>query len=243
MKKSPSSRLSGRYLAALKGHFEQGPEVNFDASHELGREAVASGLETLDVAKIHDHAMGTLLLADCAPATRADLTKRATDFFNEAILLIEETHRTAREANADMDQLNATLEQRSLDLADSKRELQHQIAERGRAEDALKNSQRNSRQLLEDSRLVEQNLQDMTRKILSATESERKKMSLQLNDEIAQTLLGINIRMLALKNEDAANRANLDDEIATTQRLVNDSANIINQLAHEISSQIESPTD
>jgi len=243
MKKSQSSRLSGKYLAALRSHIEQGPPATFHASHELGREAVAIGLETLDVAKIHEHALDALLLPDCTPAARAELAKHATGFFNEAITPIEETHRIALEASAGLNKLHATLEQRSLDLADSKRELQIQVTGRGRAEAALKKSGRAFSKLLKDSRVLEVHLQDMTRKILSATEAERKKMSLQLNDEIAQSLLGINIRMLALKTEDAANRANLDKEIATTQRLIEDSANIINRLAYEISSQHESQTD
>ena len=60
-------------------------------------------------------------------------------------------------------------------------------------------------------------------------------MSLQLNDEIAQTLLGINIRILALKKDIAANNADIGREIASIQRLVEDSTHIISRLAHEFS--------
>ncbi len=51
-------------------------------------------------------------------------------------------------------------------------------------------------------------------------------MSLHLNDEIAQTLLGINIRMLALKKQIATSNTSLTTEITTTQRLIEDSAAI-----------------
>jgi signal transduction histidine kinase len=68
-------------------------------------------------------------------------------------------------------------------------------------------------------------------------------MSLQLNDEIAQALLGINIRLLALKQQVATSHANLTCEIAATQQLVEGSVNIINRLAHEFSSQHQPPTD
>jgi len=60
-------------------------------------------------------------------------------------------------------------------------------------------------------------------------------MSNQLNDQIAQNLLGINFRLLTLKMQVATHHTNLTREIATTQRLVEDSARIIRRLAHEFS--------
>lgn len=243
MKTSPPSRLSARYLAVLRAYLGQGLQASLEAARNFGTEAVAIGLETLDVAKIHDQALAKLLLPDDPAASRDDLTARAATFFTEAITPIEETHRAALEANADLQHLHATLDQRTLDLADSKRELQAQCAGRTAAQAALENSQRTSSQLLQDSRNLEAHLQDMARKVLSATEAERKKMSLQLNDEIAQILLGINLRMLALKKGAATNHENLTQEIATTQRLVQDSEKIIKRLAHEFSIQHEPPKD
>jgi len=99
------------------------------------------------------------------------------------------------------------------------------------------NSRRTSGQLLRDSRIREQHLRVMAHKILSAIEAERHQMSLQLNDEIAQSLLGINIRILALKQHLAANHADLGQEIAATRRLVEDSTHIISRLTHEFSNQ------
>jgi signal transduction histidine kinase len=73
----------------------------------------------------------------------------------------------------------------------------------------------------------------MTRQILAANELERKKMSLQLHDDIGQTLLGIHVRLLALKKEVATKYTGLNQEIATTQRLVETAVKTINQFAHE----------
>jgi signal transduction histidine kinase len=64
-------------------------------------------------------------------------------------------------------------------------------------------------------------------KFFSATENDRRVMSLRLNDEIAQTLLGINNRMIALKNEIATNYVNHNHEIAMIQQMVGDSAEMI----------------
>ena len=239
MKKSPLSRLSVTYLAALKAHFDNGQQVGLRVAQEIGREAVAIGLETLDLARIHHHALAQLLAADGGAGSRENLTACAAAFFTEAITPIEETHRAALKANADLLQLHATLDERMLNLAEANRELQQQVAERATAEAALRNSQQTSGQLLRDSRILEKHLQVMAHQILSATEAERHKMSLQLNDEIAQTLLGINIRILALKKDVAANHADLGREIADAQRLVEDSTHIISRLAHEFRIQHE----
>lgn len=58
-------------------------------------------------------------------------------------------------------------------------------------------------------------------------------MRLRLGDKIVQPLLGIKLRMLALKKEIAAHDETRTKEIAFIQRLVEDSAEIVNQIAHD----------
>jgi len=54
--------LSQRYVAALRKHLKQGPRAipPCGTARGLGRQAVAIGLETLDVARIHDGALASL---------------------------------------------------------------------------------------------------------------------------------------------------------------------------------------
>jgi signal transduction histidine kinase len=130
-------------------------------------------------------------------------------------------------------QLQERLGQRTMDLANSNRDLQQGITERITAEAALESSERVSSRLLNESRLLEQQLKDMTRQIMSVDEVERKKMSLQLHDDIGQTLLGIYMRLLTLKKQMVARHEELTQEIATTQRLVEAAVKTINQFAHE----------
>ncbi|MDZ4401749.1 histidine kinase [Prosthecobacter sp.] len=233
MKTSQLSRLSDQYLAALRRQFEQDPPVALPAAHALGSLTVALGLETLDLAKIHELALAALLLPDSSAAVRKAMTARAVLFFTEAIVPIEETHRIALEASVDLKQLNVTLSERTQELTDTNRELQRGITARKTAEAALETSERAFDLLLKESLLLEKNLLDMTRKILAANEEERKKMSLQLHDEIGQTLLGIHVKLLSLKKEAAAQHLGLAKEIATTQRLVEASVETINRFAHE----------
>lgn len=227
------SSLPGHYLAVLRTYLEHGPAASLLCAQELGDQAVVLGMETLDLAKVHDEALRTLILPDISTATRAEMATQADLFFAEAILPIEKTHRIAREACEALSQVNQTLGQRTLDLAASQRDLQQGILDRKSAEAALESSQEVSSQLLKESRLLEQHLKNLAREILAANEVERKKMSLHLHDEIAQTLLGIHVKLLALKKDAAARNAGLNQEIATTQQLVEASVLTINQFANE----------
>ena len=89
-------------------------------------------------------------------------------------------------------------------------------------------------ELLEESRRLQQHSRHLTHEILSAQEDEWRKISRQLHDEIAQILLGINVRLLTLKKAAKANTGSLKKEIASTQRLVEKSVRTINQFAHEV---------
>ena len=66
-----------------------------------------------------------------------------------------------------------------------------------------------------------------------AQEDERKNLSHELQDEIAQTLLGINVRLLTLKKEAANDASGFKKEIASTQQLVDKSVKSIKRFARE----------
>ena len=70
-------------------------------------------------------------------------------------------------------------------------------------------------------------------------ETKRKKISHDLQDEIAQTLLGINVRLLTLKKEALVNAEGFKKAIATTQWLVDKSVRSIRRFARECGKQQE----
>src|SRR5438128_655207 len=104
--------LSQRYVTALRQHLKQGPRASLQSARELGRQAAAIELETLDVARIHEAALATLGLS----GKSLGLIQRAEIFFTEIITPIEQTHRTALKANARLSKLNKTLGRRTVDL-------------------------------------------------------------------------------------------------------------------------------
>lgn len=225
--------LSEQYLTDLQTYLKQGPPGNLEAAHELGVQAVALGLETLDLATIHEEALAALLATEPGLDAQTDLPTSAAAFFTETLTGIEETHRAAVESSLGLNQLHATLGKLTLDLADSNRELQKEITERKSAEAALVVSAEHSRRLLKESRHLESHLQEMVRKILSVNEEESRQMSLQLNDEIAQTMLGLQVRLLALKKAMSEGEETHGKEIGSIQRLVEKSVKTINQFTRE----------
>jgi signal transduction histidine kinase len=221
--------LSRQYLTALRKHLRHGPRTSLRSAHRLGRQAVATGLETLDLAKIHQRALATLE----ASSSRDGVIKRAELFFKEAINPIEKIHQAALIAGARLTELDKELVRRTADLAASNRSLKQSIVRRKQVELALKYSGDHSRKLLKESRGLQRHLQKLSRQILTAQENKRQKLSAELQDEIAQILLGINVRLLSLKTEAALNAEGFKKDIASTQRLVNRSVTTIKRFARK----------
>jgi signal transduction histidine kinase len=223
--------LSQRYVTALRRHLKEGLRASLQPALGLGRRAVALGVETLELARVHEQAMVALELAN----EKDGLTKRAEAFFTEAITPIVETHRVALQSKMDLSRLNQTLNRRTLELAATNRLLQRGVVRRESVEAALKKSGEHYTKLLKDSLNLQEGLRQLTHQVLRAQEEERKKISHELQDEIAQTLLGINVRLLSLKQEARSNTKGLKKEIASTQRLVVKSAKSVRRVAREFS--------
>ena len=211
----------------LEKHLKQGPQANLSPALQLGRRAVRLGLETLDLARIHEQALAILKLTDADNA----FTKLAGRFFAEANTAIEATHRNARQNKAELGKVMASLTRRSQELATSNRELKQGAVRRKDMEDAFAKRGKHQQKSLEESLELQNRLRQLTHRVLTAQEDERKKISCELQDDIAQTLLGINVRLLTLKR-DARN--NLKNNIASTQRLVADSARSVRRVGRQI---------
>ena len=226
--------LSRRYQAALRKHLKEGRHADLEAARGLGSRALSAGFQTLDLAKLHEQTLVADILPGCPAGKRAALIKQAGVFFAVAITPIEKIHRTAQAATAHLKKFIATLSRRTVELAASNLELSLEIIQRKAAEEALKKSEHHYSQLLEKSDRLQEQLRQLSRQILSAQEDERKKISRELHDVIAQTLTGINVQLSALKKEAALNTRGLDRNIARTQRLVEKSVNIVHEFAREL---------
>ncbi len=226
--------FSRKYQTALRKHLKHGPSAALQLARGLGRQAITIGLETLDLARIHEQALSAMVLAGHSPGARVAMIRRGGAFFAEAITPIEKTHRIALEAGVHLSQTNEALRQRSVELAASNRHLRQEIGQRRAAEESLKRSEQHSGQLLAQSRRMQEQLRLLSRQLLSAQEDERKKISRELHDVIAQTLTTINVRLTALKKEASLNTEGLGKSIAHTQLLVQQSVDIVHRFAREL---------
>jgi signal transduction histidine kinase len=226
--------LSQAYRVALKAHLKLGRGANPAQAQGLGDQALAAGFQTLDLAKLHEQILVTEVLPGCRGGQRSALIKQAGIFFAVAITPIEKTHRSAREAAVQLKKFIETLSRRTVELAASNLELNLEIAQRKVAEAALKKSEHHYSELLRKSDRLQEQLRRLSRQILSAQEDERKRISRELHDVIAQTLTGINIRLATLKKQAAVSTRGLDRNIASTQRLVEKSVNIVHEFAREL---------
>ena len=229
------SALSRRYASALRKHLKEGPKASLQPARGLGQQAVSLGLETLDVAKIHEGALANLE----ALSSRDGIIERAEIFFTEAVSPIEKTHEAALKDKTQLLQVNKRLDRRTVDLAATNRSLKQGVVRRKAVESALRKSSDHSKKLLEESRRLRKHLQHLAQQIMSAHEDKRKKVSQELQNEIAQTLLGINVRLMALKKDAGAKAKSLEKQIASTRRIVDKSMKSIRRFARELGKNYE----
>lgn len=108
MKRRRLIGLSRRYVAALRKHLTRGPRASLRPAKALGRQAVAGGLGTLELAGVHKRALTTLTTTSGLSPGRDGALRRAEAFFVEAITPLEETGRAMRQANVRLSQVNET---------------------------------------------------------------------------------------------------------------------------------------
>jgi len=119
-------------------------------------------------------------------------------------------------------------------LTASNLKLKREIVRRHEVEKALKKSEQEQSQLLKRTRLQQQQLRSLTHQMLHAQEEERKRISRELHDVIAQSLVGINVHLAGLVHADADNPADFHRNIACTRRLVEKSVDVVHRFAREL---------
>jgi len=227
--------FSRSYEAALQSHLQQPPpDEDVDVARRLGIRAVKLGLSTQNLARVHEEALLQLVLPETPVRTKQRVIRRGVEFFVDASEPIEERRHGTRSAQVRLNAMVAMLTQRTNELAASNRKLTAEILERESVEKSLRASEQISSQLLEKSRRMQEELRLLSRRLLSVQEEERKRISRELHDVVAQALTGINLRLATLKSRTTASAKDLQEKIATTQLLVEKSVEIVHGFARSL---------
>ena len=112
--------------------------------------------------------------------------------------------------------------------------LEKEIVTRQKIEEELRAKRKEQSELLRQSRLQQKMLRDFSHRILNVQEDERKRISRELHDVIAQTLVGINVHLAVLNKGDADSPASFQRQIAKTQMLVKKAVGIVHDFALEL---------
>ncbi|MEQ1843019.1 MAG: histidine kinase, partial [Verrucomicrobiales bacterium] len=223
------------YRAALRAYLKEGRNASLEPALCLGNQAVAEGLVPLDLATLHEQALITEELPDCPAIKRASLLKRAGSFFGMAVSSMEtNASPSPKTTSAHLRKSIATLSQRCVELATTNLALDREITGRKEVEATLRDREvRYSRSLQKSDDLQEQ-LRQLSRQLLVAQEDERKRISRELHDVVAQALAGINIRLALLKRGATLNTKELIRNISLTHRVVKKSTAIVQHFAREL---------
>ncbi len=119
-------------------------------------------------------------------------------------------------------------------LTTSNLKLNQEIARRQAVEDALHTTEQAQSLLLKQSLHQQEQLRGMSHQILQAQEDERKRISRELHDVIAQTLVGISVHVAALAQGTEGIPRSLQLKIARTHRLVEKSVELVHRFAREL---------
>lgn len=98
----------------------------------------------------------------------------------------------------------------------------------------LRDSERQKSHLLEQSRHMQDQLRFLSRRLVSAQEEERKRISRELHDEISQTLIGINVHLEILAQEGKLSPKDFKRKIERTRTLVEKTVEIAHGFAEDL---------
>jgi len=125
-------------------------------------------------------------------------------------------------------------QQRVIALALANEEANREIARRKAMEASLRKSEQVQRALLLASRTLHAQRRHLARQVLLAQEEERRKISRELHDEIAQVLTGITVHLSALNGKEAMVPREFRRRLALAQRLAGKSIEVVRRYAREL---------
>ncbi|MDP2275346.1 MAG: response regulator [Archangium sp.] len=153
------------------------------------------------------------------------------------VAIFAELHRRERESARANKALLAEVNERQKaesELQGLNEALQRNVFERTEALESLRRSEQRQNVLLEQSRLMQERLSDLSRQLLQAQEEERRRISGELNELIVQSLAAISQNLTSLRSNAAASPEEIEDRIVQTQRLLGETMDEVRRFASDL---------
>ena len=231
---SKETQFSESYLTVLRSRLSRPARGGSAPARTLGLQALDAGLGAGEIARAHAKALRTLAPSRYAGNDGGAILRRAERFFLSALTPLEPGQGTMRKTAKRMRSLDALLRRSTAALSVAKQRLRFESARAQRAEVSLAEGAQHYRRLLAQSQNLQDQLRRMARRVLSAQEEERKNISRELHDEIAQVLTGINVQLSILKQDSKVNDTGLRKRIEHAQRFVEKSVTAVHRFAREL---------
>lgn len=222
---SDPDRFPELYAAALRRHLGRTSVGRVSQAADLGCQAVVLGIGVAALARIHRR-----ILAGAVPRAGSRQSGAARRFLVRVSLPIVE----ARRSRIALSRMYDTLHSRNRSLTVRNRLLLRSVGKgRGKElkESASKESGLRYADLLQQSRHLQAGLRQLTHQVLATQEDDRRDISRELQNEIAQTLLGIRIRLSSLKQAILGDAKGLQRGLASARRLVAASGRRVERVA------------
>lgn len=218
------------YVRALREHLKPGQTTHLKPALRMGQEAVELGLRVRELASLHQEALARLKLSGSTAVWR----KRANRFFTAAQGVIESAQLPIHQGNQEIKVSNQPVRRRRPTAVSAASKKKADRRKRTTSETPHLNHSISYPKLLAESLRVQKRLRRSAHETFLIQETQRGVLSRHLQDEIAQTLLSIQVRLLNLRTTSRQNQSTLTKEIAKAQQLVKQSARSIKRFAREL---------
>ena len=234
-KQSEIVSFSRSYRTALqKGLLDSETPPDPVRLRRLGNRAAKLGIDLLGLARIHESSLTALETASIPAREKRERTRRGTAFFDLVLAPIEESRFIASEANTRFETIIETLTRRTEALDKSNKKLQVEIIRRKDVENSLRTSEATTSLLLKQAQAMQEQMRSLSHRLITAQEDERRRISRELHDIVAQILAAINVQLAVLRSQSSADLADLQEKISVTERLVEQSVEIVHRFAAEL---------
>lgn len=127
-----------------------------------------------------------------------------------------------------------TVRKMAEDISQKNAKLEREIARKEKIAEDLQAQRDEQSRVLRQSRAQQKQLRDFSHRILFVQEDERKRISRELHDVIAQTLVGINVHLSVLDKGVTTSPAIFRRQLAKTQVLVKKAVGIVHDFARQL---------